>query len=493
MTDYNKAILDRVTATVGVSHVWSHDSDAAVCRAVRARVSGGAPLDPKDAILLAGLLPPLYNVSLPPLKVVHGGVGPAADNLLPDVTQGVKSWYWNLTHFIGEDGERVGVLVVFRQTAISAGGRGLPATSAWCLYGGLVSSVDGVWQELLPKYFTDAEVQFDRTTSTLTFESSEAKGSFHVTPTEFQVAVFYKDTAQAFHVNSTTGRGATYEQSGGNLTQLGPLQNGYWSIVDGVVNGGMVQAPASVFDTATTRAQLSLPRAYTVGTSWLDYQQVGFAGVTPAERFALSLIRTNPAASARWLFVTIQSPTIQANAYCMDTKDLAAFGRKAPTAVLHTGNVWKAGQAAQYGVPVTFQLVETYPGTTVPSKVKVTFHGVEELGTCTLTSFSKNAPLLMSAGGSGYESPATVQHGNLVSTASTGVIEWVPQGLYPTVKQAIQEAGLDSVSIQAAWAPSPLATTTAVLIAVGVLVAVVLCIMLPVVVIKKAIRSRHAS
>jgi hypothetical protein len=163
------------------------------------------------------------------------------------------------------------------------------------------------------------------------------------------------------------------------------------------------------------------------------------------------------------MFLVIQAPVFQMDAYVLNLGGSSLESRLSAQKKMvsrKTVNYWETGKAAQYDLDCTIQVLQVYPTVDgvsgVPSKVALLVRGT----TYTLASISKTLPALITAGGSGYESPATVSYLDASGTQqyATGVIEWVPGNMYPTAQDVLKETGV-STAILKAGDPNPVAQT----------------------------------
>jgi hypothetical protein len=449
--DYREALLLGVSNTIARSTPWDQESNAALSKAMYIRAMQG-PISAQQAVYITGMLMPTsFTFSFPPLAVTTTGAGPASNNLAPLPTQGIKSWYWNLTQFTNGDGKDSGVLLVLQQQSIVPNGEGI---TVWSLYAGAVDPDTKAWVSPETVYMDNDQVTI--VPNGAIFSSPDAVGSIIASSTGFDISVTMIKAGFSFQVSSTSARGPTYEQSGGNVKKLGVFQNGYWSIVDGVIT----KPPAKVVSLQLT----STGKQYTYngGYSWLDYQQFGLLQLPPLERLFASVTKSS-AIETVWLFLVIQTPDIQIDAYLIDPSALSQFSAGKSGKKWNVGNVWQTGKPAKYDVPCNVQLVATYPGTTIPSAIKVTMDGY---GVYVLTSYSKGVPYLQTASGSGYESPSYVTINGAAAPAARGVIEWVPKGVYPTQQDALVGAAM-STDILKARDASSLAIATVTLSSIG--------------------------
>jgi hypothetical protein len=458
--DYREALLLGVSNTIAKSSVWDQASNAALSKAIYNRAVEG-PITAEQAVFIAGtLMPTGFTFSFPPLAVTNTSTGPPPNNLAPIPTQGIKSWYWNLTQFTDGSGKDSGVLVVLQQQSIVPGGDGI---TVWSLYAGAVDPDTKAWVSPETVYMDNSQVTIVQNGAT--FSSPGAVGSIIASATGFDISLLMVKSGFRFAVSSTSARGPTYEQSGGNVKKMGIFQNGYWSIVDGVITNSASAVSLQLTPTGT-------PYTYTLGYSWLDYQQFGLLPLPGLDKLFAAATKSG-AIETVWLFLVIQSSDVQLDAYVVDPGALSKFKTGQPGKKWNVANVWKTGEPAKYNVPCSVQLVATYPGTNIPSAIKVT---VEGYGVYVLTSYSKEVPYLKTASGSGYESPSYVTINGVAAPAARGVIEWVPENVYPTQQDALVGASMNTDILKARNA-SALAIATITLSSIGIAVVIILAVL----------------
>jgi hypothetical protein len=188
------------------------------------------------------------------------------------------------------------------------------------------------------------------------------------------------------------------------------------------------------------------------GWAWLDYQQEGLTAISGMDKFLGALTPTPATSDAwHWMWLAIQQRGVQYAIRFVGSKAIQALthGRTAEG----QANVWVTGQPAQYAVRATATVLATYPGTTVPSRVRVTIHTAIP-ATLTLTSYVGTLPLFIMAGA--FESPAFVD-GSMDSRAT---IEWNVDMTTPEI--SAMKAGFEKPAAyqRSVTAPDPYAVTT---------------------------------
>ena len=464
-TDCGPALLRAVSTANARASIWDSASKKIMVDTVAARVNAGA-VSPLQAVLATALMPSCFQTSFPPLKVWNGSPGPSWSMLAPQPAQGIMSWYWILLQGVpavpskaDEATGGLGLLIVLKQTSLT------PTESVWSLDIGAASA--GKWDSPETVYMSPSQVTL--LADGVAFNSPGASGSIRVQTAAISVDITMGATGAVIKkATATSRRGPTYEQAGGNIKNAGIVQNGYWSIVDGTLSN-LSYTPAASEPEIT----------FTTGTAWLDYQQIGIAplkGLQPIMLAAVGGVRnvrtpTGPA----WLFVVIQTPTLQLSAYILAGSELDVFKTGEKTSVLSVANVWVPGQPAEYNVPAMFQLLGTYASTNVPSTVQLVLlaSGTQSGATFELHSTvlpSGAPPFLKSASGSCYESPSLVSRNGILLDDSRAVIEWVEPGLYPTTTDALVGSGL-SARILDARKPSASAIATIAIVSALILAA----------------------
>jgi hypothetical protein len=456
--DWTTAILDGVSQYAKNASHWFAPSVKVVHNEIQARALKG-PINGEQAATIINLMPGSFNFSFKELTEVHSGTGPT--NLAPNPTEGVLSWYWNMTQLqdAANPSNNTAILTVLTQKSISP----VPAVSVWTFYVGyIVPNSGGQWYFVDPVYLSDSEVTI--VTNGATFaQTNVVQGSFLVTPTSFAISVTY-NSGLAFTINASSARGPTYEQSGGNVSNIGNIQNGYWSIVDGLINASN---PVSLQTAAGAKAQ-----QYVTGVSWLDYQQAGLKPLSGLENMLLATMYTKPSQNV-WLFLTVQTPTIQIDAYVMGKDALNDFSNK-KIVTQHTANLWVVGQPAQYKVECNIRLSATYPNTNVPSAILLWINNpqsnINPQYSFTLTSYASTLPYLHAAGGDGYESPSRVNVMGVDDPQSYGVIEWLPAPADESARETsnLTKAGLNQ-SFTDAYKPNPSAQSALAFAIIGIL------------------------
>jgi hypothetical protein len=460
--DWTTAILDGVDQYSRNTSHWFAPSARVVAKEIKTRALKG-PINGEQAATIISLMPGSFNLGFKPLTQVYSGTGPT--NLAPNPTEGILSWYWNMTQLrdaINPTNDTA-ILTVLTQKSISTS----PATSVWTFYVGyIVPNSGGIWYFVDPLYLSDDEVTIKADGAT--FNCANVSGSFVVKPASFVIDVNYASGLK-FNIKASSARGPTYEQSGGNVSNIGNIQNGYWSIVDGLID---------VFNDVTLQTESGVtPLKYTTGVSWLDYQQAGLKPFSGFENMLLATMYTKPSENV-WLFVTVQTPTYQIDAYIMGKAALNDFSN-GKIVTQNTANVWVVGQPAQYKVRCNIRLVDTYHGTNVPSSI---YLWINDPNSNTgpqyevqLTSYATTLPYLHAAGGDGFESPSTVSILTSVppllnDPQSYGVIEWLPAPANPDAFQTLnlEKAGLNQ-SFTDAYKPNPSAQSALAFAIIGIL------------------------
>ena len=453
-TDCGALLLSAVTGAASRASVWDADAKRIMVDTVSARVRAG-PVSPLQAVLATTLMPNCFQTSFPPL-VAAGGSGPPADMLMPQPAQGITSWYWVLLQGtpsaspapVNSD---LGLLIVLKQTSMTA------AESVWSLDIGAAHA--GTWTSQSTVYMAPSAVTVS--SSGVAFNSESASGSINVSPTTISINITMPDGGLIIKATASTARGPTYEQAGGNIKNVGSVQNGYWSIVDGALSSLLYTQGGSTMN-------------FQLGTAWLDYQQIGLSPLGGLQTIVLAALggvqNVQKPTGPEWLFIVVQAPDIQISAYALAGPELNAV--KAGKAVAFpVANVWYTGEPAQYGISVILRVLATYDGTTVPAIVQLYLPEITMSIVLTTTlSRSNPPPLLTSAAGSGYESPATITFGENIIHNAHGVIEWVTPGLYPTTEDALAGSGLPQ-SILNARKPSTSAIATLVSVSALILAA----------------------
>ena len=445
--DYTKPLLLALESAKCKTSGWNTPSIDKAIGAVKERSRRGT-INAKNALLISTLFPAAFAFASTPLKELkkeEAGQGPEPSNLAPVITQGLSSWYWNLTNFVSltSPSSNSGVLFIIKQTTIDAAS----GLSVWSIDAGAVDPDSKKWVSPETVYLDSDMVRVIRNGIKI-MPNPQISGHVAVSATGFSISVNFTSSGFNFQVSSTSRRGPTYEQGSGNVKRIGPIQNGYWSIVDGSTTSGVL----STTSTSKTHNYNAKGSGNPNGMSWLDYQQLGLAGVTHFEQMLASAVKA-PASEMKWLFFVIQTADFQLDGYLLfnilkkgEVSNLHArrsvFGKK-------TINYWKAGNIALYDLNCTIQILDVYPETFavggVPSAIAVTIQspGLDNV-TYTLTSITSTIPSLITAGGSGYESPSTVTWNDASGTKQygTGVIEWVPGGMYPTKADVFKESGI---------------------------------------------------
>lgn len=427
------------------------------------------PITAKNALLVSTLFPNAVNFASTPLlelKASRAGAGPGPQDLAPKINQGMQSWYWNLTNFNASSG----VLFVIKQTTINAA----TGLSIWSVDAGAVDPETNKWVSPDTVYLDSNLVQVT-SNGVKILPNPNIAGSVSVTPGGFSINIQFlnKNAGFSFSVTSTSARGPTYEQSGGNVKRIGPLQNGYWSIVDGNITIGSLQLSTN-------------GKVYTYGTnsgmSWLDYQQFGVKGITYIDQFLATAIKTKPA-PMKWMFLVVQTPTYQLDAYILNPGSLSKLNEGKAVKGRKTTNLWQGVAPALYDLDCIVQVLEVYPGSVDAVPSKVSLQVMEPLNkTFILTSITTTVPSLITAGGSGYESPSTVTVDG--TQVGTGVIEWVPGDMYPTQQDVLTETNI-SREILKSHDPNPMSQTLLAFLIVFVLLFLASVVLLPICLTRK--------
>lgn len=419
------------------------------------------PITAKNALLISTLFPNAVNFASTPLlelEASKAGMGPSPLDLAPKINQGMQSWYWNLTNFNASSG----VLFVIKQTTINAA----TGLSIWSVDAGAVDPATNKWVSPDTVYL-DSNLVTVTSNGVKILPNPQIAGAVSVSPQGFSINIQYT-TGFSFAVTSTSARGPTYEQSGGNVKRIGPLQNGYWSIVDGNITTGSLQL---------TKGGKVYTYGASSGMSWLDYQQFGIKGITYIDQFLATAIKTKPA-PMKWMFLVVQTPKFQLDAYILNPGSLSKLNAGKAVKGRKTVNLWQGTAPAQYDLDCIVQVLEVYPGSAdaVPSKVSLQVLAPLNM-TFILTSITTTVPSLITAGGSGYESPSTVTVSG--SQVGTGVIEWVPGDMYPTQQDVLTETNI-SREILKSHDPNPTSQTLLAFLIVFVLLFLVSVVLLPI-------------
>jgi hypothetical protein len=224
--------------------------------------------------------------------------------LMPQPAQGITSWYWVLLQgtpsaLPAPANSDLGLLIVLKQTSMTA------AESVWSLDIGAAHA--GTWTSQSTVYMTPSAVTVS--SSGVAFNSASASGFINVSPTTISINIAMLDSGLIIQATASTARGPTYEQAGGNIKNVGSVQNGYWSIVDGALSS-LVYIP-----------QGGPAMKFQLGTAWLDYQQIGLSPLGGLQTIVLAALggvqNVNRPTGPEWLFIVVQAPDIQISAYAL--------------------------------------------------------------------------------------------------------------------------------------------------------------------------------
>ena len=471
--DYSNSLVVALQRAKCTTAGWNKPSINYAIKAVQQLAKKG-PITAKSALLVSTLFPSAFTFASTPLveiKKADAGAGPNASDLAPKIHQGLQSWYWNLTNFVSAAGVQSGVLFVIKQTTIDAES----GLSVWSVDAGAVDPATMKWVSPATVYL-DSNTVSVIPNGLLIRPNSQIAGTVAVTATSFAINVSFLASGFSFSVNSSSARGPTYEQGSGNVKRIGPLQNGYWSIVDGVVTTGTLQIRAA---DAVHKFDAAVPQM-----SWLDYQQFGVSGISYMDQLLAAAIKA-PAAQTRWMFLVVQTPSYQLDAYILNAGLISKL-KAGKAAKSFTANVWQKGAAAVYDVACTAQIMDVYPtsaggGVGVPSVVQLSVGAPLNLTFVLTTTCPLTQPMLKTAGGSGYDSPSVVTvNGKAVGT---GVIEWVPGSMYPTQKDVLAESGV-SADILKATNPNPAAQAALAFFIIFVVLFIASLVLIPLCVVK---------
>lgn len=415
--DYTSSVFEGMNNISKATSTWCSDVNSIAVKALQKRGRKG-PISAKDAILIQNVLPVSALIASTPLRVVSGRQVPSW-LYPPQYAQGLNSAYWNLTQGVdAASGKPMAVLFVLQQITVT------PSTSAWSVCIGAVHPHTKKW--ICPPTSYAGQDQVVVTGNGIQVTTPEVNAVVAISAHGFLINAEHFASGLIFNVNATSARGPTYEQKDSNVRQIGVVQTMYWSMPDGIANSG------SYITLDGTQFKFK-PGSY----SWMDNQQIGFAKMTGFTQMAVAAVG-KPAIGLNWLYFAITAPTFQMNGEV--TKNINSFVKKEPVQSAFNNNMW-GKEGTLYDQTYTVQLLETYPGSTIPSKIQVTVKASKNV--FVLTSYVVDKPYLKQAGGSGYESPATVSlNGKLLDNAF-GVIEWVPKDKYPSNSESVAEAGLD--------------------------------------------------
>lgn len=453
--DYSSSLLSALESAKANATVFERQNAQKTLDDVASMTKAGA-INGKTVSALMGVLPLFVSANTKPLRE-YGGTGPTATaQLVPQVDQGLHSWYWSCTQFFAPN---TAVFVVLSQITVD------PATnlSVWFINGTATTPGTGVWVQTPVVFLEPGDVVIDAATGTTTVTNPQVNAVFKVSLTGCTVSATWTATGFSVTFTCTTARGPVYEQARTSDLRIGPVQSGYWSIVDGVVTNSAANSFTPGNGMAVT--------TYSSGVSWLDYQQFGIKGLSKVERYFSALTPSFPHTFTSWMFLTIQDGTTQISCSVLKEGQLREL-RQGKTVHTTTASVWSGtpNTVGQHNLPVSVQVLATVPGGKnlgqVPVSVLVTCQGK----TYKLVSYSTTLPVLIaSTSVTICESPCIVNN----SSTARGVIEWFVQN---TDEDAIvRSIGLPTAYVKHVTAPSQqaiLAIVMAVLI-LGLVISVI--------------------
>jgi hypothetical protein len=418
-----------------------------------------------------------------PLQTDNGAAVPST--LSVQSQQGFVSWYWVCAQIDPGPGQkRVGVLLVLIQQTLPGGGL------LWSIYGGLAVQ-GGAWERLGPIDLQAHEVT--QTADGIAVTAPAVVATFAPTRTGFGVAADFKQQLTTIALVATSVRGPTFEQAGGPFSKAGPIENGYWSIVDGVVHAGTVATPSY---------SVSGP-----GSAWFDYQQLGIAPMSTFTKLVLAATRPSSVSAAwLWLFAQLKSGT-QFNVAVIGA-DLQSL--QAGNAVRGSvANIWQAGAPPLFNIECTVQVMAWYDepssggwaSARVPHAVSIVI-GASAFALVGIQSAASPPPALgpiFNGVPAIYESPASVftavgggdGSSDALDSVGVGVIELRPSG--PTAASVAAALQLPAQFLEA-FKPSPAAQAIFYGgIAFIIAVLIVLLVVVPVVVSHQKVKAVRAS
>lgn len=423
--DYRASIAAAVkNANASTRTLWDCQRADQLGQTLAQRFAQG-PVDAEAAAVLMSAMPTYVTANTPAIPYLPKSTAPT--DFMPQQQVGLESWYYSYSNFktVSTDiapERNSGVLVFVWQTQVLA-----PNVSAWAVFAGAVDPATQEWVQSPVIYLDADQVRISDDKSTFTASNAAVSITVGVTTGGFSIDLAFtyatEKTPFRYQLTTTSARGPTYEQSG-NMTVTGPLQNAYWSIVDGVITKATLVLNDRTYESAS-------------GMAWLDYEQIGLNKAKLPKPFTLmgvlaSAMRVPDATP--WMFLAGQSTQLQFSA----TFSGSAWNElKAGRSGRGTANIWvKTNSSVAYALHADAYVTSFYPGTTVASAVYMTVTMLDGAQIkFSLRSVSKTQTLLYGMSTQGWESPSLGQADvdkvfavdGVPSTFDiSGVIEWFP-------------------------------------------------------------------